>query len=287
MLLTVSVGLWFLPPGAAGPVTQGPPPSGSRTEALHLADSLVAHVALPPGSARLSGPVPPVFHRYGPPSASIPDLAVASALWTAPEPMDRVSVLTSARPPAGTRIVARERDAVPGQPPAEVVDYALTAAPPGIADGRVRVLIAPGRYGGSLVLAVALVPWYPPRSPAEYVPLGMRTVTVSVTIAGSRPRVVARTFTSLAVVSRLAGLLNAMPATPFWGPRSCVVGWASYGVAFAAGPGSPPGLIAGTRACGSIAVTAGGMAQPPLDDQTAALSRAAASLLGLKSPFFP
>lgn len=253
---------------------------------MRLAESLVAHVALPPGSARFSGPVPPVFRQWGPPGASIPDMAAASGLWASLESMDRVSMLASAHPPAGTRFLARSAMGIGGQPPTEV-DYVLTVVPPGIAGGQVRVLIAPGRQGGSLVLAVAIVRWYPPRSAAEYVPPGMRAVTVSVTLVSARPRVVARTFTAPQVVGRLAGLLNAMNAAPSFAGRSCLAVFASYRLAFATTPGARSGLIATTGDCGGVAVVVHGTAQPLLDDENGLLSRAAASLLGLRSPFFP
>ncbi|MBV9095592.1 MAG: hypothetical protein JO132_17270 [Streptosporangiaceae bacterium] len=280
----MSVSVWLVPPGAAGPVDQGPP-SGSRAEALRLAEDLVAHVALPPGSARFSGPVPPVLRPWDD-IGSIPDMAVASGWWTSAASARQVSTFASAHPAAGTRFFGGGSIGAPGQRVISVSD-ALTVAPAGLASGQLNIFIAPGQQGGSLVLATATVQWYPPRSAAEYVTPEMRAVTVSVTIAGPRPRVVTRTFSSPAVAGRLAGLLNGMPAAPFWGPRSCAAVWASYRVTFAAAPGAPPGLIASTTMCGGVAVTARGVAQPPLDDETGALSRAAAGLLGLKSPFVP
>ena len=271
--------------GQAQPADQGPLP-GSKAEALHLAESLVAHVVLPSGSARLSGPVPPVFRQWGPPGVSIPEMAAASGLWISSQSMNRVSVLASAHPPAGTRFLGNSPMGAGGQPPTEV-DYLLTAAPPGIADGGVRVLVAPGRQGGSQVLAVAIVRWYPPRSAAEHVPPGMRQVTISVTIASGRPRAGPKVVTSPEVIGRLASLLNAMHAAPSYADRSCLAPFASYRLAFAVAPGAPPALIATTGDCSSVAMQVHGTAQPPLDDEPGLLARAAARLLGLWPPFFP
>jgi hypothetical protein len=165
------------------------------------------------------------------------------------------------------------------------VDDLLTAVPPGIAQGIVDVAIAPGNQGGSLVRVVAIVVWYPPRSPAERVPPGMRAVTVSVTNPAVKPRVVARTFTSPDVVDRLAALLNGMNASPSIADRSCAADPISYRLAFAAVPGALPGFIATTAICGTVAIVAHGTLQPLLADPGGLLSQTAISLLGLRPPF--
>jgi len=257
------------------------PPPGSRTEALRLAENLVAQVALPPGSARFSGPVPPVFRPGTGPSP--PETVEASGMWTSPAPAGQVSAFASAHPLAGTRLLTAFSDS-PGQTTLAVDDL-LTVPPPGIAQGIVDVAIAPGNQGGSLVRVMAIVVWYPPRSPAERMPPGMRSVTVSVTNLAVKPRVVARTFTSPDIVDRLAGLLNGMNASPSIADRSCAAGLISYRLAFATAPGAPPSFITTTGVCGTVAVVAHGTLQPLLSDQTGVLSQTAASLLGLKPPF--
>lgn len=269
-------------PRPTGLSDQTPPP-GSRTQALQLAESLVAHVALPPGSARVRGPEPPVLRPWDPSGLSAPETVEASGLWTSPASTDQVSAFASAHPPAGTRFFTQFL-ASPSQTATQVDDL-LTTFPPGIANGAVAVLIASGSQGGSVVRVNVIVGWYPPRSAAERVPPGMRAVTVSVTIAAVKSRIVSRTFTSAEMVGRLAALLNGMNASPSIADRSCAALMVTYRLAFATTPGARPSLIATTGVCGTVAVVAHGTLQPLLSDQTGTLSRTAASLLGVKPPF--
>lgn len=279
---TASVPATSRPTGQPQPAGLAPtPPPGSRTQASRLAERLVAHVALPPGSARFSGPVPPVFGPGTGPSP--PETVMASRIWTSPASTGQVSFFASAHPVAGTRFLTAFSGS-PGQP-ALGVDDLLTALPPGIAQGIVDVAITPGNQGGSLVRVVAIVVWYPPRSPAERIPPGMRAVTVSVTNLTVKPRVVVRTFTSPGIVDRLAALLNGMNASPSIAGRSCAADLISYRLAFATAPGAPPSFIATTGICGTVATVAHGTLQPLLADPNGMLSQIAISLLGLKPPF--
>lgn len=105
-------------PPASGPSATGQPQpvtrplgerpvAGSKAEALRLLRNLIAHIALPPGSARLSGPVPRIFGPYGQPVGSIPQQAAAYGLWSSPASMDATAGFAQAHPPPGTRFVGR------------------------------------------------------------------------------------------------------------------------------------------------------------------------------------
>ena len=271
------------PHTTARPAGKGPVP-GSEAGALHLVRDRIAHIVLPPGSARLTGPVPPVFGPAGQPLVSIPQQAVAYGLWSSPASANATAGLVQARPPAGTRSLAPVVIGLPKRWPVEVDDE-LTRLPAGIQGGELRLLIAP-RGGGSVVWAVALARWYPPRSAAETVPPGMRAVTISAQLLLPRRRSVTRTFTSASVIRELTDMINGMHAAPSYGPRSCIAPMSAYVLAFAASPGGRPALVANAAngGCGTVAIVTRGTVQPPLDDQTFSLPRAAATLLGLNGP---
>lgn len=85
--------------------------------------------------------------------------------------------------------------------------------PRGIAQARLAVVIIP-RGSGSLIRAEVQVVWYPPRSAAEFINPGRyRSVTVTVPELSDTRRyaTVTRAFTSRAVITQLAALLNRLP----------------------------------------------------------------------------
>src|SRR5262249_14561388 len=85
--------------------------------------------------------------------------------------------------------------------------------PRGIAHANLEVVVSP-RGSGSLIRAEVQVVWYPPRSGAEYIHPGRyRSVTVTVPkpSEASQDAAVTRTFTSRAVITQLAALLNRLP----------------------------------------------------------------------------
>src|SRR5439155_3553362 len=92
----------------------------------------------------------------------------------------------------------------------------LLAAPePGVAAAQVAVWAEPWSSGQTLIAAYAYATPRPARTAAEHLDPGrFRTVTVIVTEYGPHARTTTRTFTSAAVIARLAAFLNARPAAP-------------------------------------------------------------------------
>jgi hypothetical protein len=93
---------------------------------------------------------------------------------------------------------------------------------------------------------------------------------------------VTRVFTSPAVISRLAGLLNRMPAMPTIGALARPAIWGVYRIEFAASATSRPSLaVTATRgSCVGDRTTVNGGAQPTPDDP-GKLTRIADQLLGV------
>jgi len=127
--------------------------------------------------------------------------------------------------------------------------------------------------------------WYPPRSAAEHIPAGMHAVTITASTFLPRPGTITRTFTSPAVVARLAAMLNGAHASDL-GLVPCPLAVGSYRLAFATSPRAAPYLVATDPGCPGIAVSVAGRAQPPLQ-VPAALQTTLAALMhvhGLPGP---
>jgi hypothetical protein len=277
------------PPGTSGATAATPtastadagPPAGNRADALQLAREMLSKVRLPPGSRPHPGPPPPdLDSAIGAPED--PELVSIPKVWAAPASMDTTAAFLQTHLPTGMRATYQGQPGdAGGYPQGELQDISPRSTPAGIYQAELVYTVGPGAHGGSLVLIRANVTWYPRRSAAEHVPAGMRAVTVTATVLIPRTRTVTRTFTSPAVIGKLARLLNSLPAAPHL-VMSCPGIPATYRVAFAPARGKRPVLIASTGGCLSDAVTARGKQQPTLSDPDYRLMGDAFSLLGLK-----
>jgi hypothetical protein len=280
------------PPGLAGQAPTGTPAAGQAAAGTPAGTPVAGTPAA--GSPATGQPV------SGPSVAAAGTVSVSRSL-VARQPVPAMMRFLLAHPPAGLRVsgsgqgdsgcltplpsrppTLRPRRPVCHQIPAVLVSYAPRALPPGIYQAELAVALAPGRGGGSQGSATAQVTWYPPRSPAEHIdPARVRTVTVSARLLNPRIRTVKRSFTSRAVIARLAGILNRLPALPAGEVLSCPAILATYRAVFA-GPGAHPGQVVATAdGCLSVGMSVNGHPQPELRDN-GALAAAIRGLLGLQ-----
>ncbi|MHB1434057.1 MAG: hypothetical protein ACYCVZ_18320, partial [Streptosporangiaceae bacterium] len=154
-----------------------------------------------------------------------------------------------------------------GRTVAEYVSDAPRSLPPGIYLARLAAAVIPARGGGALLRVDAQVAWYPPRAAAEHVdPAGYRSVTLTVPPAFSGPprHALTRTFTSRAVVARLAALINGLPAMPGVVMSCPAIPASPYRITFAPAAARWPRVVVSPTGCFSAGVSAGGKEQPAL-----------------------
>src|SRR5215472_11424618 len=206
----VAMVLWAATGPAAGVRVYQSAPSGvAGDQARAYALGLLAKLRLPDGArqapwpaepGRLPQPVLPYWPTYG---------VTAQALYRAGAPMRSVWWFLTGHVPAGMQ----PRWAYPAIGSDRFVLDVPAHLPPGIAHANLEVVIIP-RGSGSLIRAEVQVVWYPPRSAAEYIRSGRyRSVTVTIPKLpdASGDATVTRTFTSRAVITQLAALLNRLP----------------------------------------------------------------------------
>jgi hypothetical protein len=271
--------------GRAAVAATPAPPVITPGEAERLARALLSRAPLPAGALRRSGP--PVAALSRPPSTEMGSPSVAlHGLWTIAEPMTRVAAYVRGHPPAGMTVSGSGQAGQAAAPPEralprgrpkdggvqpgnagtvvqEFVSYQPRRLPAGVSTALLSVAVAPAGRGVSELRADAQVIWYRPRSPAEYVPAGMRAVTITAYSLNPKPHSVTRTFGAAATVRPLAALLNGAHAFP-GGAIGCPLVAVSYRLAFASAPRAAPYLTAAYGGCLGVQVTAGGRAQPAL-----------------------
>ena len=207
----VAMVLWAATgPAARVRVYQSAPSGTAGDQARAYALGLLAKLRLPDGARqapwpaeprRLPQPVLPYWPTYG---------VTAQALYRTGASMGSVYWFLTRHVPAGMQ------PRWPGNVGNGTDRYVLDVPahlPRGIAHANLEVVVSP-RGSGSLIRAEVQVVWYPPRSAAEYVHPGRyRSVTVTVPKLSdaSRGDTVTRTFTSQAVITQLAALLNQLP----------------------------------------------------------------------------
>jgi hypothetical protein len=278
--------------GRTTAATTPAPPTITRQQAERLARDLLSRAPLPAGAGRRTGP--PVRVLAGPSGtqSGIPSVTLHQ-LWTVPAPMTTVYGFLKQHVPAGMTVSSTsqlgqaagvpEHTKIPaGRPPKlqprkplgvqpgnvgtvimASVSYQLSRLPAGVSAATLSMAVAPAGKDVSEVRADVQVIWYPPRSAAEYVPPGMRAVTITASFVSPKPGSVTRTFTSPATVGRLAALLNGAHAST-GGTVFCTAIWVTFRLAFAAALHAAPSLVATDGGCGIVQVSALGRAQPAL-----------------------
>ena len=262
------------------------PPAGDQAEAHALATKLLSLVRLPAGALRL----PATRLPLSVPGPSLWGGAAASLdvheLFEIPAPLTTATAELAAHFPAGTSPtgsgVARWRAGFkkPWVAYGEV-GYADRFVPAGVNAAQLVITLGADSSGGSLARVDAQVIWYPPRTAAEYVDSGRyHVLTVTVTVFGTRPRIVSKVITSRSAITRLADALNRSHVEPlvFVG---CPPGFATYRLAFAVARHTAPAAVVATdeSRCLGAQITVDGRKQPPLQD-AASVVAIANQLLG-------
>lgn len=257
--------------GPAGPAVRATAPSSSRAAAL--ARHLVAEMTVPPGTR----PFPPrslprAMRDIRPPSG--PGWVRAERVLLAPVKPAAAWAVMQAHAPFNEP-GAMGPDAVNGL----VESGTLLAAPePGVAAARVAVWAEPWSSGKTLIAAYAYVTSRPARTAAEHLNPG-RFLTVTVTVTDYTPdlRKTTRTFTSAAVIARLAAFLNPRPAAPQVAV-SCPALLTSYQLRFTAKKNNP--VLTVSNGCLTDQITVNGVPQPLVWDNDGGLGKMIRSLLG-------
>jgi hypothetical protein len=154
----------------------------------------------------------------------------------------------------------------------------LLAAPePGVAAAQVAVWAEPWSSGQTLIAAYAYATPRPVRTAAEHLdPARLLAVTVTATTYIPHVRTTTRTFTSAAVIARLAAFLNARPAAPQIAVP-CPAPAASYQLRFTAKAGDP--VLTVSDGCLTDQIAVNGAQQPSVWDNDGGLGKLVRSVL--------
>jgi hypothetical protein len=258
-------------------------PAGSRAAALTLARQMLSRLVVPAGSQLVQpSPVPQPLSVSSAGGSSRYTVELHRFLL-AREPAATVHSFLLGHVPAGMDWYGS--GLAPGTTNTVTVlwvAYRPRSVASGLTDAELGTAALPSPGGDTLIRADASVSWFPPRSAAEQLnAASFGSVTVTATGVIPQPRTVTRTFTSPAVIGRLAALVDSLPATPY--PDTA--GVSCVGVATVYRLDFIPGVIVGNAGgCGgSDAITVNGKEQPRLWDQ-GALTAAARQLLHLTAP---
>jgi hypothetical protein len=248
--------------------------NGSRAEAQAYVRQLVAELSLPEGSVPAHVRSLPEMLRAQAPDT--PGWAGASRILLVPGQPLAVLQRISAHAPFNEPVTY---SATP------VLSSTIRPAPePGIDAVILDLAVQAHSRTTTLVGAYAFAAWLPYRTAAEHLdPAGFRAVTISADQLIPRPRQVTRTFTSAAVIARLAAFLNGRPPAPTaaLAGASCPAPLASFTLRFTATGKQAPAVTVSTADCLADAITVNGRQQPSLWDTAGGLASLARKLLGL------
>ncbi len=248
--------------------------NGSRSQAQAYVRHLMAELSLPEGSKPAHLKSLPEIVRAQAPDA--PGWAGASRILIVPGQPLAVLQRISAHPPFNEPVIY---SATP------VLDVTIRQAPePGIDAAILDLAVQAHSRTTTLVGAYAFAAWLPYRTAAEHLePASFRAVTISADQLVPRPHQVTRTFTSAAVIARLAAFLNERPPAPAaaLAAVSCPAPLASVTLRFTATGRQAPAVAVSTAGCLVDAITVNGRQQPSLWDTAGGLESMARKLLGL------
>jgi hypothetical protein len=231
-------------------------------EGNRFARGLLARVGLAAGARRAtSAPVemqvPPTF-GWGPG----PDMTDVAAVWRVPLPMGQAVAFFERHQPAGLRLMLADStgrvSGVIAGTVNTVLEFGRGAVPAGIWAAQLLVSLHSDGAAASFVRADIQVAWYEARSADEYI-AGLRAMTID----GPRGT---RTFTASAVIAKMAGLLNGLPAASA-AQNPCAGQGGGYDVQFAVRRGAVPWTdVQATQGCWAVDVVVDNVGQPTLSD---------------------
>jgi hypothetical protein len=248
--------------------------TGSRAQAQAYVRHLMAELSLPEGSVPAHLTSLPQIARARAPGG--PGWAGASRILIVPGQPLPVLRRISAHAPFHEPVIY---SATP------VLNSTMRPAPePGIDAVIFDLAVQAQSRTTTLVAAYAFAAWLPSRTAAEHLdPASFRAVTISADQLIPRPHQVARTFTSAAVIARLAAFLNGRPPAPAaaLAGLSCPAPMASITLRFTATGPQAPAVTVTAAGCMTDAITVNGRQQPSLWDTAGGLESIARKLLGL------
>jgi len=211
------------------------PPVGSQDQGNRFAHWMLSRVRLPAGAEPAASPpvevqVPPTFAGW----QILAGMTSAGGVWRVSLPTGQAIAFFEHNPPGGWRLSRTDDTGKLSGDISGAVNTVLVftggPVPKWVGAAQVLVSVHPDGTSASFVRADVQLGWYGARSTAEYIG-GFGAMTVS----GPRGT---RTVTDPAVIATMARLLNALPASPWFGwpiPGSTsVCGGKTYSVAFAA-----------------------------------------------------
>ena len=248
--------------------------NGSRAKAQAYVRHLMAELSLPAGSepAHLTS-LPQIVRARAP---GTPGWAGASRILIVPGQPLAVLQRISAHAPFNEPVIY---SATP------VLSSTIVQAPgPGVDAVILDLAVQAHSRTTTLVGAYAFAAWLPYRTAAEHLePASFRAVTISADQLVPRAHQVTRTFTSAAVIARLAAFLNGRPPAPaaVLAGVSCPAPLVSFTLRFTAAGRQAPAVAVSTADCMVDAITVNGRQQPSLWDTAGGLESMARKLLGL------
>jgi uncharacterized protein YceK len=248
--------------------------TGSRAQAQAYVRHLMAELSLPASSVPAHVRSLPQIARARAPGG--PGWAGASRILIVPGQPLAVLQRISAHAPFNEPVTY---SATP------VLSSTMRPAPePGIDAVILDLAVQAHSRTTTLVAAYAFAAWLPSRTAAEYLdPDRFRAVTISASQLVSRPHQVTGTFTSAAVIARLAAFLNGRPPAPAsaLASLSCPTPLATVTLRFTATGRQAPAVTVSAAGCMADVITVNRRQQPLLWDTAGNLESMARKLLGL------
>jgi hypothetical protein len=251
-------------PSASGSATG--PAATPRQRAVADAAAILTAFVPPPGARRLAKAPSADGGWLRSPSSTLGAIALVDdvSFWTAPGQPQAVLAWEAAHLPR--RFTPEDQDFGPPS-----WDRTFSLAPiAGVLDGRDLVVEVVAAGGGQTAIRVdAQVAWQPSRALGERVPSAARVVTIAESagvLPGENHLPAPVTMTNMAVVTRLAALVDSLPLSTIGPDASCPApAGPEIRLTFRASPGGPPLAVAqGPADCGTILFTVDGKQQPAL-----------------------
>ncbi|HEX9043196.1 MAG TPA: hypothetical protein VF838_19630 [Trebonia sp.] len=247
-------------PSSGTPAVSSQPTGALKQRAAAEAKVILGMFVPPPGAVRLAKrpALPGGWGQYPVMSLNSTARARAVGYWRV---RGAATALLAWEKAHISRSFARQ-DVIIGPPSWNTV-YSLPAVPGVLPVREMNVQVYDAGGGVSVIMADAMVTWQPPRPAAEVIPASVSVVT----IAASGPwqgDPAPVTITSVAIVRRLAALVNGLPVSTAGLGVPCPMG-AGLTLTFRAVAGGPAVAVAnGPAECGVVHLRLGGKDQPDL-----------------------
>jgi hypothetical protein len=246
-----------------------PTPTTPKERAAVDAKAILGQFVPPPGAVRL--PKRPALPAGSPvmgldfaTQADVTGYWRASGAATALQAWEKAHIARS----------FSRQDVIIGPPSWNTV-YTLPAVPGVLPTREMNVQFYDAGGGKTVIMAEAMVSWQPPRPAAEVIPASATVVTIAPSGQVSQPSPAPVTITSVAVVRRLAALVNGLPLSTVANSVPCPMATGLTLTFRAAADGPPVAVANGPAECSQVRFTLNGKDEPPLLPGDAGAYRAA------------